>query len=94
MPDFAPWIIGIAVLIVLSSLEMRQRLGRVESKLNALLREQGVEGPLGGGLSERVKEIANDPARKIEAIKAYRDETGAGLADAKAAVEAYINGRI
>ena len=41
-------------------------------------------------LSDRVKEIAADPARKIAAIKAYRDETGAGLADAKAAVELYI----
>ena len=30
--------------------------------------------------------------RKIEAIKAYREET-AGLAEAKDAVEAYINSR-
>jgi hypothetical protein len=42
-------------------------------------------------LSERVKAIASDPSRKIEAIKAYRDVTGASLADAKAAVEAFIN---
>jgi ribosomal protein L7/L12 len=40
-----------------------------------------------------VRGLADDPARKIEAIKAYREETGAGLAKAKAAVEAYINGR-
>jgi ribosomal protein L7/L12 len=33
------------------------------------------------------------PARKIAAIKAYREETGAGLADAKRAVEEYIEGR-
>jgi hypothetical protein len=42
-------------------------------------------------LSDRVKEIARDPARKIEAIKAYREETGAGLVEAKGVVEAYIN---
>jgi hypothetical protein len=41
--------------------------------------------------SDRVKEIARDPARKIEAIKAYRAETGAGLAEAKEMVEAYID---
>lgn len=33
------------------------------------------------------------PARKIDAIKAYRDETGADLADAKRAVEEYVEGR-
>ena len=42
-------------------------------------------------LSDHVKEIASVPSRKIEAIKAYREESGARLADAKQAVEAYIN---
>ncbi len=41
-------------------------------------------------LSDRVKEIARDPARKIEAIKLYREETGAGLLQSKEAVEAFI----
>ena len=41
--------------------------------------------------SDRVKEIARDPARKIEAIKIYREETGAGLAEAKETVETYIS---
>ena len=48
--------------------------------------------PVGVPPSDRVKEIARDPARKIEAIKVYREETGASLADAKAAVEAFIEG--
>jgi ribosomal protein L7/L12 len=43
--------------------------------------------------SERVIQLASDPSRKIEAIKVYREETGAGLAEAKAAVEALIDGR-
>ena len=43
-------------------------------------------------LSDTVKQIARDPSRKIEAIKAYKDETGLGLADAKRAVEEYISG--
>ena len=42
-------------------------------------------------LSERVKAIADDPDRFIEAIKAYREESGVGLADAKIAIEEYIH---
>ena len=42
-------------------------------------------------LSERVKQMASDPARKIEAIQAYREESGLGLGEAKAAVEAYLS---
>jgi|GEM_PF-6795681 len=41
-------------------------------------------------LSERCREIARDPKRKIEAIKVYRDETGLGLRDAKFAVESFM----
>jgi ribosomal protein L7/L12 len=40
-------------------------------------------------LSQRVKDIARDPSHKIAAIKAYREETGAGLAEAKNAIEAW-----
>jgi hypothetical protein len=43
--------------------------------------------------SDRVKQLARDPARKIEAIKVYREETGAGLAEAKLAVESFANSR-
>jgi ribosomal protein L7/L12 len=53
------------------------------------LRGPGVTSDKPPPLSDRVKELASDPSRKIEAIKAYREETGAGLAEAKAAVEAY-----
>jgi ribosomal protein L7/L12 len=41
-------------------------------------------------LSQRVKDIASRPGGKIAAIKAYRDETGAGLKDAKDAVEGWL----
>jgi hypothetical protein len=43
-------------------------------------------------LSDRVKQLASDPARKIEAIKVYREETGAGLAEAKEVVEGFLSG--
>lgn len=44
-------------------------------------------------LSEHVKHLASDPARKIEAIKVYREETGAGLAEAKEAVESHLKSK-
>ena len=69
------------------------RITRIERKLNLLLRHQGVDLLQGLPLSERVKQLASNPQRKIEAIKVYREETSAGLAEAKEAVEAFINSK-
>ncbi|HEX4592201.1 MAG TPA: ribosomal protein L7/L12 [Gemmataceae bacterium] len=71
--------------------DTKARIARIEHKLNLLLRHDGIDVTQDQPLSDRVKEIARDPARKIEAIKVYREETGAGLAEAKQAVEAYVN---
>ena len=72
---------GVSILMMVSYSVISFRSGR----------PSGAVVNTGSPPSDRVKEIARDPARKIEAIKLYREETGAGLADAKAAVEAYIN---
>lgn len=69
------------------------RLVRIERKLNLLIRHNGIDPLQGVPLSERVKQIADDPARKIEAIKLHRQETGASLNEAKDAVEAYVNSK-
>jgi Ribosomal protein L7/L12 C-terminal domain len=90
------WVIfGAALLLaaVGSWWTLTDRVGRIERKLNALLRHHGVDPTRGLPLSDRVKQLADDPARKIEAIKVYREETGEGLAEAKEAVEAYIHGK-
>ena len=66
----------------------RSRLERVEHKLDLIMTHLGLDyspPPKAGW-----QEIAADPSRKIEAIKAYREQHGVGLAEAKAAVEAYI----
>jgi Ribosomal protein L7/L12 C-terminal domain len=82
------------VLLALTSYwDTTARIGRIERKLNALLRHHGVDPTQGLPLSDQVKEIAGDPSRKIEAIKVYREETGAGLKEAKDAVEAFINSK-
>jgi hypothetical protein len=72
---------------------MTARLRGIERKLNALLRHQGVDPTRGLPLSDRVKELASDPQRKIQAIKAYCEETGAGLAEAKEAIEEFIHSK-
>jgi ribosomal protein L7/L12 len=85
---------AVLLLMALASwLDTKARVARIERKLNALLRHHGVDPTQGLPLSERVKQLANDPSRKIEAIKVYREETGAGLAEAKEAVEAYIHSK-
>ena len=85
--------IGILVVALASYGNTIARLGGIERKLNALLRHHGVDPTQGLPLSDRVKQLAADPARKIEAIKVYREETGAGVAEAKEAVEAFINSK-
>ncbi len=71
------------------------RLRRIEAKLDLILKNLGLEfqDPATAGLSPEVKALADDPAKKIEAIKLHREQTGAGLKEAKDAVEAYIAGR-
>lgn len=90
----APSLVLVGVLAIWGIVSRTQgRLDRLERRLNLLLRHFNIDPAAGSPLSDRVRALADDPARKIEAIKAYREETGAGLAEAKAAVEAYINGR-
>jgi ribosomal protein L7/L12 len=69
------------------------RLRRIERKLNALLRHHGVDPTQDPPLSERVKQLAAEPGRKIDAITAYCEETGAGLAEAKEAIESFTKNK-
>lgn len=67
------------------------RLSRVEAKLDLILQHLGIApaDAVAERLSAEVRTLA-DGGDKIKAIKAYRDQTGAGLKDAKEAVEAYL----
>jgi hypothetical protein len=72
------------------------RLRRLEAKVDLILEHLGLEykdPATPGGLSEEVKVLADDPARRIDAIKLHREQTGLGLKEAKDAVDAYSAGR-
>jgi ribosomal protein L7/L12 len=90
--------ISLGAILVLSvfnadrqSASLRREVARLDYKLNLLLRQMNVAFDSFPEMSERVKELARDSGRKIEAIKVYREETGASLAEAKNAVETFIN---
>ena len=60
-------------------------------KVELLLRHAGIDRSKLAEPSERVKELAQQSSQRIEAIKAYREETGADLRAAKAVIEALQN---
>jgi hypothetical protein len=57
-----------------------------DTKLNALLRHHGVDPSLSPPLFDRVQQLASEPATRSDAIRVYRAETEAGLAEAEAHV--------
>lgn len=76
--------------------EILWRLDAVERKLDLLLEHLGVrDTPAPMAMPPGMSEVMHlvQRGRKIEAIKAYRAATGAGLKEAKDAVEAMESGR-
>lgn len=65
---------------------LERRADRAERRLGLVLDHLGIVEPEPAGLDE-VRALLRD-GRRIEAIKAYRGATGAGLVEAKSAVEA------
>jgi len=63
---------------------------RIERKLDALLKHQGITLPPRAKLSEKVQRLARDPAQRSNAVVLHRTETGLGLVEAKADIENFI----
>ncbi|MEU5213751.1 ribosomal protein L7/L12 [Streptomyces sp. NPDC020742] len=86
-------VIGLLVLavgMIASATDRRaktldRRLRRLEGKIDLLLADAGIENPDEPGMARIDDLLAQD--KKIEAIKAHRELTGSGLAEAKEAVE-------
>ncbi|MGG2462744.1 ribosomal protein L7/L12 [Streptomyces sp. RGM 3693] len=64
---------------------LERRMARLEQKVDLLMAHLGVEEPVDPRMAEVDALLAQD--KKIAAIKVYREVTGEGLAEAKAAVE-------
>lgn len=63
---------------------LEKRLARVQRKFEMLLAQLNLQ--IEDNLLDRVREVLRTGG-KIAAIRLYREETGAGLAEAKEAVE-------
>ena len=70
-----------------------RRLRDVERKINLLLSHFAIDPNASVAPSSQVLSLASDPARRIEAIKAYRAQTGAGLKEAAAVIDRIASGR-
>ena len=81
-------IVGFA-LVLLFLVSLTNRATRIERKLAVLMRFMHVDLNQAVPLSDAVRELAK-AGQKIQAIKLHRDETGAGLKEAKDAVEEYL----
>ncbi|MCC6259827.1 MAG: ribosomal protein L7/L12 [Anaerolineales bacterium] len=67
---------------------LRARIAELEDRVNALYQQLGVSSSVNasGQIDSRIIE-ALQKNNKIEAIKIYRELTGLGLAEAKAAID-------
>jgi ribosomal protein L7/L12 len=67
-----------------------KRLARIDRRLDLIMQRMEIEEPDSPvpGVVERLQQ-----GKKIEAIKVYREQTGAGLAEAKDVVEAIARER-
>ncbi len=86
------WVVAfLAVAVATSWIERartEKRLRALEAKYERLARHAGWDSTLDSSLpSAEVESLARTPGRKIEAIKLYREQSGAGLMQAKDAVE-------
>jgi hypothetical protein len=71
---------GVLLLIVWYALaRIERRLREQDHKLNLLLHQAGIDLLRPAEPSERVKTLAQQPSQRVEAIRAYRQETGADL---------------
>lgn len=84
--------LGLVIFLVVYLQGMRSDLARriaaVDRKLDALARHLNADlpGATAPDVPDRVVALLRE-GRKIEAIKAYREATGAGLAEAKDRIE-------
>ena len=83
------WLIFVAlgVLALKQLASIARSMQNTEAMIGRLLSERGFERETTAEPSERLKELAVGSGTRVEAIRAYRRQTGAGLKEAKAVVD-------
>jgi ribosomal protein L7/L12 len=66
------------------------RIQELERKLNLVLTHLGIDPSVRVAPSSHVIDLATNPRKRIEAIKAYREQTGAGLKEAVAVIDEIV----
>ncbi|MBS0444609.1 MAG: ribosomal protein L7/L12 [Proteobacteria bacterium] len=88
MESAVPIVAVLALIWALAELaRIHARLAGTEVKLAILMNHLGVDREALLEPSEKVKTLARTPGATIEAIKAYREQTGLGLKEAKAVID-------
>jgi ribosomal protein L7/L12 len=70
-----------------SQMRHMRHMQEVDRKLNLVLTHLGIDPNAQVAPSNHVMSLAADPRKRIEAIKAYREQTGAGLKEAAAVID-------
>ncbi len=97
------WHWGLVILVVVAFVEslsrgkaterLQKRVLDLEVRLHKIQEHLGFVADPSPPVTDDVKVLARTPGSKIAAIKLYRQQTGAGLKDAKDAVERMMEGQ-
>jgi hypothetical protein len=79
-----------ALTLARSQARTEKRLRDLEVRFEKLLLHVGFVADPNPPITDELKVLARTPGAKIAAIKAYREQTGAGLKEAKEAAERMI----
>jgi hypothetical protein len=80
----------ILAVIAFAQLRLGRQLSDQQATISKLVARLGVKLDIPLEPSGAVKELAKSPNQYIAAIRAYREETGAGLKEAKAVVDKLV----
>ena len=84
-----PWLLTLALvgvaLVQLTSIA--RSLQSTTAMMRRLLAHQGIEWEVAIEPSAQVRELASNAKTRVAAIKAYREQSGLGLAEAKAVID-------
>jgi ribosomal protein L7/L12 len=85
IPDY----VLLACLLIANGLAFGHTRGlqELERKLNQVLTHLGIDPDAQVAPSSHLISLAADPQQRIEAIRAYREQTGAGLKEAVAVID-------